>query len=646
MAALSVYTQDTIPSSDPPLDQDLPPNKISAYYSLVFPTFTYYLQTLNVTIGRRCIPSTSASSSDNPQVDVDLGALKSVSRLHAKIEYEEDEERFVLVVIGRNGAWVDGVWSGSGSKVPLSERSQIQIASRTFHFVLPPPPAPEDSPSPSSQSSGNRARSPSVDVVDVTSLSPPSSIPSCSPPPAVVQTAHPKIPPLPGSQLPNSNAISKFKANPKKRRKSDGPPPPLPPPEVMPPKPQLTYAQLCYRAIKALGGKASLQDICQWIKETYEWFKYCEKDWESSVRHNLSSNPGFKKSLRNKDEKGKGALWLIDEAHEHTFEEQDAKKQAAAALGSVGGKDGKSTGKKGKAALPLEPALKRSVKGDLKGTLLPPPLTAAPLALKTNSGASPNHNFLPSPAPLSSTSPIVKLEPPSAQELASPAAPALSIPGAGVGNAGSEPIASTSSSASSFPAIPSSVRLPIIVGPVPGQLSQHDATPSPPKPIVLHDNMLILNPEIFSHLTPEHLRDLEALGAQKALEILQSYIVRYYKEKLKAEGGRGRGRGKPRRGRGGRGLTPAGSSSRADTPNSGPFTTAPLAPRLAKPPPVQTGATPDNLVRAPPIGSPLPPPVESAPSPFVVVDDDPSSDQEPVAKRRRLEAPALDVAPQ
>lgn len=97
-------------------------DRISAYYSLVFPNFTYYLQTLNVTVGRRCIPANTASSSENPQVDVDLGPLKSVSRLHARIEYDEEEERFVLVVVGRNGAWVDGVWSGSGSRVPLGDR--------------------------------------------------------------------------------------------------------------------------------------------------------------------------------------------------------------------------------------------------------------------------------------------------------------------------------------------------------------------------------------------------------------------------------------------------------------------------------------------------------------------------------------------
>lgn len=128
MATAVAYPQDTLNHPRTLVDDnhdklhESTPEKISAYYSLVFPNFTYYLQTLNVTIGRRCIPASTASSSENPQVDVDLGPLKSVSRLHAKIEYDEDEERFVLVVVGRNGAWVDGVWSGAGSRVALGDR--------------------------------------------------------------------------------------------------------------------------------------------------------------------------------------------------------------------------------------------------------------------------------------------------------------------------------------------------------------------------------------------------------------------------------------------------------------------------------------------------------------------------------------------
>lgn len=55
-------------------------------------------------------------------MDIDLGQLKSVSRLHARIEYDEEQECFVLCVLGRNGAWVDGVWAKSGARVRLGER--------------------------------------------------------------------------------------------------------------------------------------------------------------------------------------------------------------------------------------------------------------------------------------------------------------------------------------------------------------------------------------------------------------------------------------------------------------------------------------------------------------------------------------------
>jgi len=300
-----------VKQASPPPAQD----KISAYYSLVFPHFTFYIQTLSITIGRRCAPNAAGPSSvEYPQVDVDLGALKSVSRLHAKIEYDQHEDRFVLVVIGRNGAWVDGVWSGAGTRAPLSERyafeigaesinpmtlfrSQIQIASRLFQFVLPPPPPPEDTPSPSSQSSAHRQRSPSVDI---TSISPPSSQPSHSPPPREVKLPPPSPPLqvlskqkqkaalLPShAQLPNSNSIGKPTKS-KKRKKGDVETPSIverPKPEIMPPKPPFTYAQLIYRATKDIGGKATLQEICNWITNKHEYYQHADAAWMVSVIH-------------------------------------------------------------------------------------------------------------------------------------------------------------------------------------------------------------------------------------------------------------------------------------------------------------------------------------------------------------------------
>ncbi|KAK7060247.1 Pre-rRNA-processing protein fhl1 [Paramarasmius palmivorus] len=372
-----------------------PTNKISAYYSLVFPHFTFYIQTLSVTIGRRVAPPTQAASSssaaDPVQVDVDLGALKSVSRLHAKIEYDQEQDRFVLQVIGRNGAWVDGVWQGSGTRAPLGERSQIQIASRIFHFVLPPPPPPEDTPSPSEHSdshsplnnTSNRARSPSLDI---TSISPPSSLPDppedppvkvkppTPPPPATAPAPAPALAPPAVITTGGKSSSSSKPSTSKKRKKSDSaaaiPPPPRPKPEEMPPKPSLTYAQLIFRAIKALDGKATLQEICNWITKEYEYYRYVEDDaWRSSIRHNLSSGRAFKKMERCGGDRGKGFFWSLDEVHLHTLEEQDARME------QEGGKGKKK--EKGGAAL-SEPPLKRSVK-DAKGAPLPPPLTSKPL---------------------------------------------------------------------------------------------------------------------------------------------------------------------------------------------------------------------------------------------------------------------------
>lgn len=69
----------------------------------------------------------------------------------------------------------------------------------------------------------------------------------------------------------------------KKRKKGDVDTPPLPRPEVMPPKPPFTYAQLIHRAIKAIDGKATLQEICNWILTNHDYYKYADSAWMVSI---------------------------------------------------------------------------------------------------------------------------------------------------------------------------------------------------------------------------------------------------------------------------------------------------------------------------------------------------------------------------
>jgi hypothetical protein len=53
----------------------------------------------------------------------------------------------------------------------------------------------------------------------------------------------------------------------------------------MPPKPTITYANLSYRAIKAQNGRATLQEICVWIAENFDWYRVNEgTGWEVRTR--------------------------------------------------------------------------------------------------------------------------------------------------------------------------------------------------------------------------------------------------------------------------------------------------------------------------------------------------------------------------
>ncbi|KAF8312881.1 hypothetical protein DL93DRAFT_1235644 [Clavulina sp. PMI_390] len=189
-------------------------NVVSAYFAICFPSFTYYVTTLSCTIGRRSVPNHSPDAVP-VHVDIDLGPLKSVSRLHARIEYDEDSDCFVICILGRNGAWIDGVWARSGSRVPLGTKTSIQIASRTFQFLLATPshPPPADS---------GLELSPTPSVVDIV------------------------------------EAESSLRE------------------QLTPAPPSLSLSSLCCHAIDAAGGKATLGQIRRWLIAEYEWYRINE----------------------------------------------------------------------------------------------------------------------------------------------------------------------------------------------------------------------------------------------------------------------------------------------------------------------------------------------------------------------------------
>ena len=380
-------------------------------------------------------------------------------------------------------------------------------------------------------------------------------------------------------------------------------------------------------------------------------------------------------------ERGKGFFWSVEESHIQSFEDQEAKnaqQQAAGGSQLNGGKAPVGKNKKGGAAL-HEPPLKRSVK--LGNGPLPPPLTTTPLPMKSSYSSAPSTLTSPSPAPPfpntqvhhlaqaepskngANTTPILTTSTTTPNSTATPSSTTVPPPSS------TEAATTAAAQSTSFiSSLPPSVCIPIVIGQAPPSAIASASTSAPTSahlptpPIVLHDNTLILNPSVFSHLAPEQLKELEALGAQKALEILQSYIVRFLKERIRGEKGGDRGRGR-QRGRSKRGGI--GGSGRGGTPGgSGPFTNTPLpnpsqngntqATQVPQPPTSSAGvpglepkSTPDVVHTSVDLKLPVLVPAAPAPailtapprsmSPIIVVDDDPDDVHDgPATKRRRL----------
>lgn len=745
---------------------------IRAYAKLEFPGFSYYIQTLQVTIGRRPqgvpprpphlpSPSGSAASSALPapwftpkDVDVDLGPLKSISRLHARIFYSAQPEfiraplyaptsvlhhqvpatpattsknlgthsgapvannanasadadvaadddqsdsalaaaspssdsmprsegRFMLEVLGRNGAFVDDVWVSVHGVVPLGQRTKIQIAERVFYFVLPPPISSmdnaaldegialsgedeahdEDNDDDMALSSGlsDMDTDAGANIVDSTGVHAKTETGSisadleeerlrCSPttlnstdapqPPKFVLKPRTKVTSTAVKRLrdddddeasddakrarPASGTVlhdkakgkgkgkikekesdkdqvkEKNKASTKGKGKGKGKGPgkgaksikledsissgddnvipvddddddeaplslhkssPATTNSSMPmfQKPDLSNVQLITNALSSescsrKGHKLTLQEVNEWLQNTYPWFsqngRKTGRDWQSSIRHTISSSREFVKIPRRPDEPGKGIFYTLSGS-------ELAKAHVAVRPEPSSAHADDTT------------SAHTTASSDLKPPSLSSVVTTVP-STSTSSSSSNRSSALLSTGNLS-TSPSVNASP------ATLSAPTVTTTSASSAAPSAPPASSTLSSSAqhqTHPPHPSDTkrvmpRIPLVVGVPPQAESSAPRTHSTPgsleslletPPIAHHQGKLYLSPSVFGHLTREQLDHIEGLGAQQALQILQTYLVTHLKAKM-------------RKASTSPGVAPTTASARSPTPSSMP----------------------------------------------------------------------------
>lgn len=278
---------------------------IKAYAKLQGPTWSFYLQTLSVSLGRTVAEN---GEDGGAAADLCIGSSPDIARRHMCIAFNQTTRRWELTCFGASGVSVDGQhYTAASSGIPLESKSYIQVADSSFYFLLPVEamalPTTQSIPMTRLATSANRSLSGGI-ATSFRQLSPRNSM--------LAQPIHPhsiqytQLPPLPPPRRRKSTReLSEQDRADIARANAIG-------------KPNKSYAALIAEAIDVCPEqRLTLSAIYSHLTDNYEYFRYAKNGWQNSIRHNLSLNKAFKKVPRSDNETGKGMFWVIDPMYRH-----------------------------------------------------------------------------------------------------------------------------------------------------------------------------------------------------------------------------------------------------------------------------------------------------------------------------------------
>lgn len=333
---------------------------IAAFAKIAARDWCFFVQETRVLIGRADSairphpPSSQPDLSGLPLnqaaisqwgVHIDLGPERQISRVHAEINFNSQDQIWYIMVNSRNGLKLDDRSLTKGQVEPLHSGICIGIMGTQMLFLLA---NQEDDFHPMLWRQVNNEDAAESDN-------------DGKQPPKSHQHAHPSGPtpkreqydPFPPSSHPRNKQQSS-QAYYNQMTSTPGRPPPGTPltfrndqdprskgsPAVFSRgmlfdsnedidyshdsskdiKPPHSYAQLIGQAILSSDEEMlTLSNIYDYIKMRYAYFRYTNAGWQNSIRHNLSLNKSFEKVARRTDEPGKGMKWKIADSEREEF---------------------------------------------------------------------------------------------------------------------------------------------------------------------------------------------------------------------------------------------------------------------------------------------------------------------------------------